>query len=136
MKTVTIQVTENQAKLISHALEFYCRIGLGQFNYIREHQSIQKYLWENKREEYHDIAKEELTATRNKFFDMEIGLNGSRGIHSEDIDDSVRVAFDIQQVIRHEFWKHNPDRIPVTVDSSIHFTSDDVNISKIKCEIN
>lgn len=135
MRTVTIEVTEDQAKLISHALDFYCRIGLGQFNSIREHQSIQKYLWENKREEYHDIAKEELTIARNKLFDMEIGLSGSKGIHSEIIDDSVRVAFDIQQVIRHEFWKHNPDRITATVDSSIHFTSDDVNSNKIKCKI-
>lgn len=66
---------------------------------------------------------------------MKVGLNGSKGINSNDVDDSVRVAFDIHQVIRHEFWKHNPDRIPLTVDSSVHFTSNDDNINKIKCEI-
>jgi len=135
MRTVTIQVTEDQGKLISNALDFYCRIGLGQFNSIREHPSIQKYLWKNKRDEYHDIAEKELTMARNKLFDMKVGLNGSKGIHSNDVDDSVRVAFDIYQVIRNEFWKNDFDRISLLVDSSVHFTSNDKNVNKIKCEI-
>ena len=135
MRTVTIEVTEDQAKLISDALDFYCRIGLGQFNAIRQHPSIRKYLWKNKKEKYHEIAEEELTIARNKLFDMKVGLNGSKGINSNDVDDSVRVAHDIRQVIRHEFWKNDPDRIPLTLDSSVHFTSNDVNVNKIICEI-
>jgi len=49
--------------------------------------------------------------------------NASYGIHHPDVDESCRQAFDIIQVIRHEFWKANPDRKTITVDSSIHFTS-------------
>lgn len=135
MKTVKIEVTEKQAKLIMHALDLYSRIGIGQFDFIKEHWSIQKYLWENHKEEFHEIATKELTEARNKMFDMDFGLNGSWGIHNKQADDSVRVAFDIHQVIRHEFWKQNPNRSSITVDSSIHFTSNDKDSNKIKCEI-
>jgi len=49
--------------------------------------------------------------------------HGSYGIHSPEVDDSCREAFDIIQVIRHEFWKENPKRSTITVDSSISLTS-------------
>ena len=67
--------------------------------------------------------------------DHELGLNGSWGIHHPNVDDSCRLAFDIIQVIRHEFWKRNPNRSNITVDSSIHFTSDSGDSYKIKCEL-
>ncbi len=50
--------------------------------------------------------------------------NASYGIHHPNVDDTCRQAFDMIQVIRHEFWKDNENRSSVTVDSSIHFTSD------------
>lgn len=49
--------------------------------------------------------------------------HGSYGIHSTEVDDSCRQAFDIIQVIRHEFWKENPKRSSITVDSSISLTT-------------
>ena len=49
--------------------------------------------------------------------------NGSYGIHNKNVDDSCREAYDIIQVIRHEFWKADPNRNDMTVDSSCHFTS-------------
>jgi len=51
------------------------------------------------------------------------GKNQSLGIHNEDVKE-CRDAFDIIQVIRHEFWKANPNRSDITVDSSINLTSD------------
>ncbi len=49
--------------------------------------------------------------------------HGSYGIHNKNVDDSCREAYDIIQVIRHEFWKADPNRNDMTVDSSCHFTS-------------
>jgi hypothetical protein len=62
-------------------------------------------------------------------------LQGGWGIHHPNVDDSCREAFDIIQVIRHEFWKRDPERSSMTVDSSIHFTSDKGESSKIKVEL-
>lgn len=59
-----------------------------------------------------------------------LNTNVNRGIFNDVIDESCREAFDLLQVIRHEFWKENPNRSQMTVDSSIHFTSnrDMVNV--------
>lgn len=46
--------------------------------------------------------------------------NGNYGIGSKEVDDSCREAYDLIQIIRHEFWKANPNRSNVTVDSSLH----------------
>lgn len=63
--------------------------------------------------------------------------NASHGIHNPKVDDSCREAFDLIQVIRHEFWKANPDRSTITVDSSIHFTSNkNMNGVKVKLDKN
>jgi len=67
--------------------------------------------------------------------DYSLSRNGSWGIHSSNVDNSCREAFDIIQVIRHEFWKRNPKRSDITVDSSIHFTSNSGESNKIKCEL-
>jgi hypothetical protein len=68
--------------------------------------------------------------------DFSIGSNGSWGIFNENVDDSCRIAYDIVQVIRHEFWKKDPNRSSVTVDSSIHFSyRKDETSGKIKCQL-
>ena len=50
--------------------------------------------------------------------------NQSLGIHHEMVPE-CREAFDIIQVIRHEFWKANKNHSDITVDSSISLTSPD-----------
>ena len=64
------------------------------------------------------------------------GTNSSMGIHNEQVDESCREAFDIIQVIRHEFWKAKPDehKSQHTVDSSIHFTSK-LNQTGVRVEV-
>ena len=66
--------------------------------------------------------------------DRYLGGNASFGIHHPAVDNSCREAFDIIQVIRHEFWKVDPERSDITVDSSIHLTSD-TNTRNVKAEI-
>ena len=51
-----------------------------------------------------------------------LGNRGSLGIHNPNVRSS-REAFDIIQIIRHEFWKENPNRSSITVDSSISLTT-------------
>jgi hypothetical protein len=85
---------------------------------------------------YHDIREEAeriLNNGRNLLLREHIPSNGSWGIHNKKVDESCRIAFDLIQVIRHEFWKNNPDRQSYTVDSSIILTSD--KTGKISCEI-
>lgn len=87
-------------------------------------------------EEFHNIrdaGEKQLNIGRNTLLCEEMLDNSSWGIHHPNVDESCREAFDIIQVIRHEFWKANPDRSDITVDSSIHFIAS--NSNSIKCEL-
>ena len=189
-----LEVTEDQLHLIQRALDFYSRIGIGQFDKIKDHPTFEKHLhkefavgsgpfkvgdrtmrgevvevcpkgrwiktkghWGNGEEirmwedienieystdytRYHSVREQvdqALVKPRNMLYNnIEFGnLNGGWGIHNPNVDDSCREAFDIIQVIRHEFWKRDPERSDITVDSHIHFTSDKGESNKIKCEL-
>lgn len=187
-----LEVTEDQLRLIQNALEFYTRIGIGQFERIKDHPTFQKFLYDRCRPKktpevgdrtpqgeileikdgkalingsvkdglwckeqewkplenvklstdygkYHEIrdnVDSMLVQPRNMLIDdPDMPKHGSWGIHQPSVDDSCRVAFDIVQVIRHEFWKKDDNRSPMTVDSSIHFTSDNTDSHKINCEL-
>jgi hypothetical protein len=85
---------------------------------------------------YHDIrdqAEDLLVEGRNKLIQEDISKHGSYGIFNPNVDDSCRVAFDIIQVIRHEFWKRDPEKSSMTVDSSITIWTKDGK--KVKCEL-
>lgn len=189
-----LEVTEDQLHLIQRALDFYSRIGAGQFEVVKDHPTFKKHLykefatgsgpfevgdkttrgvvvevcpkrrwiktkgtWGNQEEvrmwedvenieyttdytRYHnvrDAVDNALSYPRNMLYNniKHRNLKGSWGIHHPNVDDSCREAFDIIQVIRHEFWKRDPERSSITVDSSIHFTSDKGESGKIKCEL-
>lgn len=189
----TLKVTENQLHLIQKALDFYSRIGIGQFDQIKDHPTFERHLYKEfalgsgkfkvgdktirgevvevdpkykwiktkgswgKGEEirmwedienieystdytrYHsvrDAVDMALVHPRNMLYNrFDLGKNGSWGIHNPNVDNSCREAFDIIQVIRHEFWKRDRERRDITVNSSIHFTSDSRESNKIKCEL-
>ena len=130
----TLKVSEEQLRLIQQALDFYSRVGIGQFNAIKDHPTFEAHLHNEFKDEngktdyghYHSVRDEVdsiLHVARNVLYnDSSIGKNGSWGIHNPKVDDSCRDAYDLIQVIRHEFWKQNPDRSSATVDSSITFT--------------
>lgn len=77
--------------------------------------------------EYHNAKNtiSALFAEINKIMtnDPTFSPNQSLGIHNEQVKE-CREAFDIIQVIRHEFWKEDPNHSTATVDSSVHLTSD------------
>mgnify|MGYP000645384629 CR=1 FL=1 len=84
----------------------------------------------------HDIqnkGEKILNQGRNILLQEEIHDNASYGIYNPNVDNSCRVAFDIIQVIRHEFWKANPNKSSITVDSSVHLST--TNTNQLKCQI-
>lgn len=86
--------------------------------------------------DYHEIravAEKILNQGRNMLLQDEIPHNGSYGIYNPKVDESCRVAYDLVQVIRHEFWKKDPERSSITVDSSVMLSSK--NADEIKCEL-
>lgn len=81
--------------------------------------------------EYHnakDIAKSYFNQINKQITnDSTFSPNQSLGIHNEKVKE-CREAFDIIQVIRHEFWKENPNHSNITVDSHITLTSEDTPV--------
>ena len=141
----TLTVTNEQLRLIQQALDFYSRIGIGQLDEIKDHPTFSKYLAEQVKDvdgktdynRYHAIreqADNAFTQGRNILWnDFSIGRNGSWGIHNPNVDKSCVVAYDLIQVIRHEFWKADPNRSEHTVSSSVLLYTEDGD--KIKCEL-
>ena len=141
---VTIEVDENQARLIQRALDFYSRVGIGQMERILEYPTFEKVLAERLKvdgktdwSKFHDTkdkANDRLHEAREIVLNTGISKNGSYGIFNPDVDESCRVAYDILQVVRHEFWKQDPDRSDVTVDSSAHLSTENSGRIKVKIE--
>lgn len=141
----TLTVTEEQLRLIQQALDFYARVGIGQFDRIKDHPTFERHLYNEfsfddgstDYERYHavrDAVDMMLVQPRNMLYNNDkFDKNGGWGIHHSNVDDTCRNAFDLVQVIRHEFWKRDPNRSSITVDSSVHLT--DKKNSNIKVEL-
>ena len=103
---------------------------------IREWKDVEKVKHSIDYNQFHEIrdrGEKVLNEGRNILLQDQIPNNGSYGIFNPQVDESCRVAWDILQVIRHEFWKANSDRSEITVDSSVHLSTEDSH--KIKCEL-
>jgi len=82
-----------------------------------------------------DAVDQMLVQPRNLLYNSStLGINGSWTIHNPNVDESCREAFDILQVIRHEFWKRDSKRNSMTVDSHIHFTNKNSNNIKVELD--
>jgi len=73
--------------------------------------------------EIKDTIRQKLSECKYLITGTEYGSYGSFGIYNTQVDESCREAYDIIQVIRHEFWKVDPKRSSATVDSHIHQSS-------------
>ena len=178
----TLELNNEQLRLIQKALDLYSRIGILQFDMILEHPTIEDLIinrnttkkdleigdktmrgeivemtkkkiktkgsW-GKGEEiktWTDVENVKLSPDWNSVhFDRDefrkkcnelkkivsgenYGTHGNMGIYNPKVDQSARDAYDLVQVIRHEFWKANPNRSSITVDSSVHINSKNSNI--------
>jgi len=141
----TLHLTEEQLRVVQQALDLYSRVGIGQFERIKYHPTFVQHLTNQLTDKngridftrYHEIgdeADEKLMEARNILIQEDLHPNTSWGIFNEKGDESCRVAYDIIQVIRHEFWKANPNRSELTVDAGVNLQTEDGD--KIKCELN
>jgi len=183
-----LEVNNDQLSLIQNALDFYSRVGIGQFSVIKDHPTFQKNLWKecvpkkepevgdrtqqgeileikngkalidgsvidgnwNKINEWKKLEDVKLSTDYESYHEMRddadsilyqarnilsddhsVGINGNWGIHNPKVDETCREAYDLIQVIRHEFYKAQDNPNPVTVDSSIHLTTKDSNNIKV-----
>ena len=141
----TLTVTDEQLRLIQYALDLYARVGIGQFNAIKDHPTFERHLNNEFKDEegntdynkYHHVrmtVDDLMAIARNLLYnDLQYATRGSWGIGHDNVDNSCRDAFDLVQVIRHEFWKADPNRSSITVDSSVHLM--DKSNSNINVEL-
>lgn len=172
----TINLTEEQLRLIQTALDFYSRAGILQFETILDHPTVQqcvedrftskeplkvgdqtrygeivrmskKFVWtrgtwngveevrkflrsEVKRSPNWELVHQARNAIRDLCQTLKLLMtgenfgNGSFGIYSNRVDESCRTAFDMVQIIRHEFWKLRDDKLNYSVDANVHFTAE------------
>lgn len=103
---VELTLTDEQAKIVSMACEFYSRIKIGQFNEITWRMLDLKLPTEeycNRR----DLAENYLLKAREQIYPELHGVGHSYGMGKfEDAD----MAFDVHQVIRYEMG--DDDRTP------------------------
>jgi hypothetical protein len=100
MANVTfLKLSDKQMEVLCEALESFSRAKLGQFSYALEHVKFTS----------HDTNKEIDSFLKEKFF-PELKGNTVFGIHSDEVSDDARIAYDIQQVLRnHLAWKDHPE---------------------------
>jgi hypothetical protein len=70
-----------------------------------------------------DEIKNILNLLKYKFSGEHFGDLGNLGIYNSDVDEYCREAYDILQVIRHEFWKEDKDINKISVDASVSLSS-------------
>ncbi len=80
-----------------------------------------------------DEVREKLSEIQQLVSGQSFGIGGSYGIYNSNVDESCREAFDIVQVIRHEFWKVDPKSTSMTVDSHIHQSSS-IKLPKVEID--
>ena len=85
-----LELSEEQLKVVGYALDSYKRIGMGQFGYL-------------------DFVEQEggHSLIRDALYAVEKLANKHYGIRHGNIDDKFRVAYDIEQVIRHAIYRDN-----------------------------
>ena len=112
MKTYTLTVNENQARLLSQALELVARVQTGQW-----HEFID-WLPQQEKVNHHDLREQLMPIMRQHFANAKPesanwtidGWASHYGILSEHVEDTARVAWDLQKVIDHCLaWDNNPE---------------------------
>ena len=114
-----LEINEEHARVIQYACELYARMSIGQGWAIKEameHIQHEIYSWQ-KRDAIDEVF-------RNEFF-PELVKNSSNGIGRCEVGDTAWV---IHEVIRHEFWKNQPE------ENKKHYTVDSSEPSKLSGE--
>lgn len=124
---VTLELSEKQAGIVEEALEFYSRIHMGQFEELGNFFHKRNY----NRDEFRHLTDQ----LRRCVF-PELQRNAYYGIcDKKHLSDNARIAWDIQQVIRHGVsWKRYPNGgITVNFDPPMR-TSESEGLPKVVVE--
>ena len=102
-----IELSDKQADVLVAALDLYSRIHLGQFEEVA---NIARMHDISKLDKDYDAHNDFEDAIREAKTILGFDRNASYGIFNERVNDIARVAWDMQQVIRHHLaWKRNPE---------------------------
>ena len=122
-----LEITDQQAKIITDALDCYSRMKTGQIDYaldpLRDRifdKNISMSDVRNKADELKKLIFPEFDSS---------GM--SYGIHSHDISDNARIAFDLIQVIRYDIWKREGGPKYIVDANPPYQTSLEVGLAKI-----
>ena len=97
-----LEIDEDHARLLIEALDFYSRVHMGQLEVITE-QHIHSF---DDPEDCHRFRQTVLLLKD----DLGIHHNAHWGIRSPKVIEGAKIAFDIQQIIRHRLaWDRHPE---------------------------
>lgn len=101
---IRLTLTEEQAKIVSTACEFYARVRMGQFDRIIDHTLDLSIPCDNYCDR-RDEAEKLLLEARKQLYPELHGIGHSYGIGKfEDAD----LAYDVHQVLRNQFGDDRP----------------------------
>lgn len=95
MKKYQLELNENQLRVIEEALEVFSRLGTKQYGMVADHiikEDGDVLSWDE---------REKINRYIREIEGFRMPPNASYGIHSKEISDRYRVAFDLLQVARH-----------------------------------
>lgn len=126
-----LTVSKNQMRIIMNALECYFRNHMGQFRDLADDIAFRGY------DINKDADRSEFNHRINYRNDAEDLFNqayrlASFGDMFHYKTEDERNAIDIWHVIRHQFWKENPNRRDDTTDSYPPFPTADEELIKIE----
>ena len=119
MTKYKLTLTEEQARLVSHACDLYCRIGLGQFDRIVEFCMDKEFFGRTEKmsdEEFkdwlerRDVAEHWMYEARKHIFTR---LDGKCHTYGIGHDAESNMAWNIHQVLRH--YVGNDERKPYAI---------------------
>lgn len=101
MTSVHLTLTEEQAYTLWEALETYNRLMMGQFNAVTDLFPARDF----------DRGKAAAALLEARQTVMpELDPRGYHGIESREVRDRARIAFDVEQVLRHALsWHQHPE---------------------------
>ncbi len=99
-----LNLSESQAQVLVAALDFYSRIGIGSLHEVEGLISREAHC---RKDACHDAVRNALDFVKRELYGLE--ANAGFGIFHKDVPDKFKVAWDLQQVIRHKIaWTANP----------------------------
>jgi hypothetical protein len=110
-KTITIKTTPEAARIVGNVLDFYARIGLGQFNVISELARFGQLVGEEGRKpSLPEVERAEEYLTAAKYALTGFPSNASHGIYSPHVPLVFKQAYHASKAIRHRLaWDSTPE---------------------------